>query len=235
MPSQINVQLTGRIQNLIFYKVGDKYYARTTPSRVKQTKATKKRASEFGKASRVGKSLRQQLLSVIPFPADNKMQTRLVSALFQWLRHDTEQSSDPMLYIGNFQFTEGYSVLERWKVNLQITKPAPDMLALKIPAFIPSKSISAPAGTIAVKCHIAIAGCEIETGIATGGFSTSILFDYNEVEVPEQKVNLPVPTTSGSLVVTAIFLEYNSLKNGHLEKTKNKAFMPAGMVSAMYF
>lgn len=82
MPSQINVQLTGRIQNLIFYKVGDKYYARTAPARVRQTKATKKRASEFGKASRVGKSLRQQLLSVIPFPADNKMQTRLVSALF---------------------------------------------------------------------------------------------------------------------------------------------------------
>ena len=55
MPSQINVQLTGRIDNPICYKVGDKYYIRTAPDKVKQTRATKKRAGEFGKASRLGK------------------------------------------------------------------------------------------------------------------------------------------------------------------------------------
>jgi hypothetical protein len=42
MPSQINVQLTGRIDNLICYKAGDKYYIPTDPDKVKQTKATKK-------------------------------------------------------------------------------------------------------------------------------------------------------------------------------------------------
>ena len=42
MPSQINVQLTGRIGNLIFYKKGDKYHIRTAPGKVNQTKATKK-------------------------------------------------------------------------------------------------------------------------------------------------------------------------------------------------
>jgi len=86
MPSQINLQITGRIQNIVFYKRGDKYYARSVSGNIRQTKATKKRATEFGKASRAGKILRQQLLPVIPFPADNKMQTRLVSHLFKWLR-----------------------------------------------------------------------------------------------------------------------------------------------------
>lgn len=234
MPSQINVQLTGRIHNLIFYKVGDKYYVRTAPVKVKQTKATKKRATEFGKASRIGGCLRQQLLSVIPFPADNKMQTRLVSALFQWLRQNAVQSSDPIPFVGNFQFTEGYSVLERWKVNLQVTKPAPDMLALKIPAFVPSESISAPAGTAAVKCHIAAAGCSIETGVATGGFSTSLMYNYNGTEVPEQVIALPVALTAGSLVVTAIFLEYDLIKNGYPVPTNKKTFMPSGVVNAMY-
>ena len=38
MPSQINVQLTGRIQNLICYKVGDKYYTRTAPGESKTNK-----------------------------------------------------------------------------------------------------------------------------------------------------------------------------------------------------
>lgn len=86
-----------------------------------------------------------------------------------------------------------------------------------------------------MKCNIAVAGCNVKTGIATGGASTSIIYYYNEVEVPEQKVELPVPTIGGSLAVTAIFLEYNLVKNGREEKSRNKAFMPSGMVSAMYF
>lgn len=84
MPSQINLQITGRIGNIVFYKRGDKYYSRSVPGRIRQTKATKKCATEFGKASGAGKILRQQLLPVIPFPADNKMQTRLVSDLCRW-------------------------------------------------------------------------------------------------------------------------------------------------------
>ena len=121
MPSQINVQLTGRIKNLICYKVGDKYYTRTAPGKVKQTKATKKRATEFGKASGMGKCMRQQLLPVIPFPADNKMQTRLVSVLFQWLRagYDPGQPCNDVSFIKDFQFTEGYSIKERWMIPLQ--------------------------------------------------------------------------------------------------------------------
>ena len=43
MPSQINVQLTGHIA-----KEGDKYHIRTAPGKLNQTKATKKRAGEFG-------------------------------------------------------------------------------------------------------------------------------------------------------------------------------------------
>lgn len=54
--------------------------------------------------------LRQQLLPVIPFPVDYKMQTRLVSALFQWLRsgYDPIQPCDDVPLVNNFQFAEGY-------------------------------------------------------------------------------------------------------------------------------
>ena len=237
MPSQVNVQITGRIQNLVFYKRGDKYYARALPGKVKQSRATKKRAAEFGTASRMGKCLRQQLLPVIPFPADNTMQTRLVSTLFQWLRsgYDPAVPLDPVTFISGFQFTEGYSIKERWRAALQVTNPGPDVLELKIPAFVPAKSISAPAGTVFVKCIIAAAGCHVENGTGTGGFSTSLDFNYNGEEIPEQIVSLPMPTPAGSLAVTAISLEYYSAKNGHRQKMANKAFMPAGVVSAMYF
>jgi hypothetical protein len=146
MPSQINLQITGRIQNIVFYKRGDKYYARFVSDGIRQTKATKKRATEFGKASRAGKILRQQHLPVIPFPADNKMQTRLVSDLFQWLRSglDPEQPCDPAPFLDGFSFTEGSTIQERWRVSLEVTKTADNLLQIKILAFVPSKDISAP-------------------------------------------------------------------------------------------
>ncbi|MGN6342676.1 MAG: hypothetical protein ACTHML_17005, partial [Ginsengibacter sp.] len=163
MPSQINLQITGRIQNIVFYKRGDKYYARSVSGGIKQTKATKKRATEFGKAAAAGKILRQQLLTVIPFPADNKMQTRLVSDLFSWLRSgfDPEYPCDPVPWLNNFSFTEGDTIAERWRVSLEVTKTADGMLQMKIPAFVPAKNILAPAGTVLVKCHIVTGGCDL--------------------------------------------------------------------------
>jgi hypothetical protein len=236
MPSQINLQITGRIQNVVFYKRGDKYYARSVPARIRQTKATKKRATEFGKASGIGAGLRKQLLPVIPFPADNKMQTRLVSELCSWLQSgfDPEQPCDPVPFLNDFSFTEGDTVTERWKVSLEVTKIADGMLQMKIPAFVPAKNILVPAGTVSVKCHIATGGYHLKNGGETGGFSTSLNFNYNDEPVPEQIISLPTPTPSGSLIVTGVSLEYYFNKNGHLQKSMNKAFMPAGIVSAMY-
>lgn len=236
MPSQINLQITGRIQNIVFYKRGDKYYARSVSGNIRQTKATKKRAGEFGKASRAGKALRQQLLPVIPFPTDNKMQTRLVSDLFGWFRSgfDPAQPCDPVYFLNDFRFTECNTVAERWRVSLEVMKSADDLLQIRIPAFVPSKNIIAPAGTVSVKCNIATAGYHLVHEAATGGFSTSLDFDYNDDPVAEQILSLPTPTSQGSLIATGVSLEYYFNKNGHLQKSTNKAFMPAGIVKAMY-
>ena len=217
--------------------MGDKYYARTIPARVKQTKATKKRANEFGKASRTGKSLRQQLFPVIPFPSDNKMQTRLVSTVFEWLRsdwYDPEKPCDEVPHVSAFQFTEGSTINERWRVPLRVTISKQGVPELKIPAFVPVKSISAPANTVFVKCNIAAAGCNVEKGITTGSFYTSLDFNYDGTEVPEQMITLTLPAPQGSLIVTAMSLTYYFTKNGQLQKTTNTAFMPAGVIGAMY-
>jgi hypothetical protein len=60
------------------------------------------------------------------------------------------------------------------------------------------------------------------------------LISLNETEVPEQVVSLSLPVITGNLVVTAISLEYFSVKNGYPQKIVKKAFMPAGVVSAIY-
>lgn len=237
MPPKMTVQLTGRINNLIFYKLGDRYCVRTVPQRVKQTKATKANGKLFGIAARAGKAVRHQVFPVIPFPADNKMQTRLVSAIYQYLRSPegaATESNNELPFIIDYQFTEGYTLAERWPVKLTVQENKDGICELSIPAFIPAKSISAPAGTVSVICNIAIAGFTRATGIATGGFSTSLHFDHNETEVPAQVVALPVAMPGGSVIITAASLEYNTIKNGRPEKMNKQAFMPSNIISAVY-
>ena len=237
MPSQLNVQLTGRIQNIIFYKRGDKYYARSVPYSVKQTKATKKRASEFGRASTLGKHFRHQLLPAIPLPADNGMQTRLVSALFQWLRsgYNFSEPCEPVPYLHNFQFAEGDTISERWSAKIAVSHPEDNLLLITIPSFVPVKNISAPAGTQRVKCYLAVAACDVHTGQPKGGFSTSLDFNYDAAGFPQQRIPVAIDTAAGNLVLTAVSLEYFSVNNGFLQKIAKKAFMPSGVVSAIYF
>ena len=238
MPSKMNVQITGRIQNMVFYKLGDRYCVRTVPQHVKQTKATKARGKQFGVASRAGAALRRQLLPVIPFPSDNNMQTRLVSAIYGYLRsvgNASPEQVDQLAYIDGFQFTTGCTILERWKVPLIVSPRAEGGLQLHIPYFTPAKNISAPAETVAVICKISAGGFDRATGNATGGFDTSIRFDYNGVEVPAQVIQMPLPTPQGSVIVTAISFQYQMMKNGHETPANKKAFMPAGIAGAMYF
>ena len=237
MGKQIDYGFSGKIGGLIYSKVGDSTIVRSAPQNIRQTDGTKKRATEFGRASRAGKNLRMLLKPVILFPSDIKMQTRLVSALLLWL-HKSYEAGTPcaeVRFINGFQFTEGYTIKERWHVALEVSQPKEGLLELKIPAFVPMKKMSAPIGTIKVKCDIAVAGFNMESGEPGDGISTSIFYDFNEVEVAQRIVPLPVTTTPGSLVVTAICLQFMITSIMDLEQMKEKGFIASQVVSAMYF
>jgi len=238
MAIQKDVILTGRIGNLIFYKRNGKYCSRAVPDRVRQTKPTKARAKEFGKASSLAKAIRQQLLPVIPFPTDNKMQTRLITAVFEWLKEAgssrTERVSKLYLIEG-FQFTtEGNEMLKRWKTSPVISIPAAGVLEIKIPPFIPDKSIVAPANTESVILKISAGSCHPETGMATANSSTALLLNYDSKPVAAQTIVLEFSMPRGSLVVAGASLVYTVAKNKKLQLNANKSFMPAGIIAAMY-
>src|SRR4249920_4024396 len=119
MASQPPMGLVGRTGNLIHYRMGDKYFTRAAPKKFKQTKATKRRAGEFGQASGLASSIRSILLPVIPMPKDRKMQGRLVAVVFQWLSGESTNVGDSIPYeFSQFPFAETKkTVSERWKIQ----------------------------------------------------------------------------------------------------------------------
>lgn len=238
MASSGGLPFSGRLGNLVFFQAKGKTFVRTWPSEIKQTKATKASAKVFGRASAIGAALRKQLLPALSLEPDNRIQTGFAAAIAKWLRAKENGIMEPesaLSYIRNFQFTEGPSLYERWNPNWIFYNPSPGLLEMKLPEFIPAKSISAPAHTVSVICNIVAARCYMEKGKTVGNaVSTKLTIEYNDKPVPAQTISLKFPAPKSGLVVAAVSLTYMVLKSGYEQISKSKGFRPAAVVSAMY-
>jgi hypothetical protein len=215
---------TGRVGPVIFYKRGNTYCSRSMPGKVKQTEATKRRSMEFGKASKIGKSMREMLKPVIPVPLNHSAQLRLVKVLFEFLRTGFS-------IINEFSFSAGRTLEERWRTALTITLPTTGTVQVEIPSFVPVVSIpEAPKSTVSVTCLFAVASMT-DDGVAIGSWASSLEIKYDSIEVEAQTISFPLPTPADSIVITGMYLQFNVVKNNLVEKTTDTAFMPAGMVS----
>lgn len=237
MAKQGTQHYIGRIGNIIYYELNGGYYKRAAPGKVKQTKATKMRSSNFSIAAGANRVLRSLLLPALPFPKDKKMQNRFGGAIMKWLQCQTLEELKPsanLPYIHDFQFNEATSLRERWKIPLSVTREASDVLQLHLPAFIPVEKLAAPAWTHVVECTIAAASCTLKNSIPNGNCLNAFSIPYNDTEIPAQIINLPIVMPPGSLVMVAVSLTCIVSKKRSKVPTNNIAFMPSGIVTAMY-
>ena len=211
--------------------------ARIKRDHIHQTAPTKIRSFNFGVASSAGKALRYGLHAVIPFPTNRSMQSRFSGAIARWLSLSNVDELPPCnaaSYISTFQFTTGATFNERFKVPVFVNQPQSNLITVGIDAFVPTLKIAAPANTVSVNCIISVAGCVLKSGTATGSVTHSITIPYNHAEIPAQIFEFHIPVPAGSLTVTAARLEYNVIQNNVVSRITNPAFIPAGILNAMY-
>ena len=237
MGKQKDLKYVDRQGNLIYYELNGGYYIRTAPGKIKQSAATKIRSSNFAVAAGANRLLRQLLQPAIPFPKDKKMQNRFGGAIMKWMKQQNPeqlQAGKKLPFIHDFQFNEATSLQERWKVELTVNQQKPNILKLHIPAFIPKEKIAAPAWTKRVECTVAAASCILKEKTANGSSIHAFSIPYDNLEIPAQDIQLLVPMPTGSLVVMAVSLTYYVSKKGKQVPTEQVAFMPSGVVEAMY-
>lgn len=238
MAIQKEIFVSGKIGNVVFYKMYGKFFSRSAPEKVTQTKSMKVHANTFGRASAIGRVVRQQLHSVIPFPRDSRMQIRLVSPLLGWLKETGDSDLlrvQKVSQIEGFQFTIGTpDFFTRWKPGLEISRTSDESLEIKIPAFIPNEMVTAPKNTISVKLKIAAGAINPESNESSGKNSTDLLFIYDNTPVAEQTISLKLDMPAGSLVITGAALEYTIMEKNNSVLNLNKSYMPAAIVKAMY-
>jgi hypothetical protein len=228
---------TGRIGNVIQYKLGDKYYTRSAPRKFKQTKATKAKSIEFGMASTIGRIIRQNLESVIFNMDDRKMQTRLVGEIFTWLQFARHEPASALTQptFDQFQFSTGIPILaNRWNAKFMISSPVSGQILIAIPSFIPKTSFKAPTGAGAVICKIASVVIDVEDKKELGRAQSEIIYTLDRNKTEAQNIIHALPIPKGSLLVTGMCLEYVVEQYKRMVPTKDKLFKPSQIIYSLF-
>jgi hypothetical protein len=232
-----DVFMSGTVGNMVLYRRMDKNCARIKREGIQQTAATKMRSENFGIASRVSSYLRKGLYAVIPSPTNRSMQSRFSGAIAKWLRLcdvDTLPSCDVAPYISGFQFMDGGTFNERFRVPVTVSTVETNLITVSVNDFVPVERVLAPAGTVMLELVIAVSGCMLKTGTPIGSGVQRIQVPYNENAITAQTLHFKIPIPVGSLVITAAWLQYFVLKNNRISRSENPAYMPAGVINARY-
>lgn len=233
MAIQLTNYVSGRIGGVVFYQRLGQHIARSLPTTVKQSTATRRRSLNFGVACRAAKTLRTLLAPVIPFPKDKAMQNRFAGAIAKWMGQSdplTMPTTAEISFVTGFSFNDQAHLPEKWSSSLVVTQPSSQLIEVNIPPFIPTRDIPAPAHTTEIKCTIAAAVCQLASGEAISSYQASFTIPYTDKEHSAEKIELPVSIVAGSMVVVAVGLEYFG-RNGMESKP---AFMPCGVVNASF-
>lgn len=228
--------ISGRTGPLIHYKLGDKHFIRAVPRKFTQTKATKKRASEFGHASSLGKAIRGVLKPVIPDPKDRSMHRRLIVALFEWIRQKDKPANqgNHLSFITGFKFNnDGYPFQNLFKTQIQFVKSAAGEIQIIIPDYVPEKDIKAPTGTKSVVFKFAVGSVDIRKGTSYGQAESEITTDYDGRPVPVRTITLKLDMPVESLVLLGVSMRYMLYKNNAWRENKNKGYMPSQILNAL--
>jgi hypothetical protein len=237
MAKVTDVFLNGTIGNVVFYRRMGTNCARSRALHVKQSAATKIRSVNFGVAARAGKTLRSGLTPSMPNATDRIMQNRFSGAIAKWLGTsgiDELPATDAVPYLSVLEFTKEQPVRQRFKVPFSISIPQANVVTVSIDAFVPSKEISAPAGTSRVTLVISVAGCLLKTGESSGNETHTIDIPYNDTPIAPQVLEFHVGTPTQSLLVAAARLIYKRFEYNTWVEMNKEAFMPAGVIDARY-
>jgi hypothetical protein len=237
MAKQDKIFLSGQVGPVIFYEYRGIPCARSQATKVRQTRATKNSAKQFGKAVHIAKMLRAGLGSLLPDAKDIDMRYRFNNALLQWLRNDmpANGSADTDLpFIDSFEFNKESELSGRLKLPLSIDWTKPGTILLTIPRLDPAQVITAPAYTQTVHWQITVTGFSMSKDEVTESYSVKMDMDYNKGFIATKQLSLPFVLKPGDITIVALALKFSAEKKGTVQVITDKRWLPAGIVGACY-
>ena len=233
------LRLRGTIGGITFYKSKDGYMARekggVDADRIRKDPAfqrTRENCSEFGRAGKAAKALRNALRNMIQKASDSRVTSRLCAALFKVIQSDTTSPrGERMVALGDCKLLKGFEFNKYGKLDTSLYIPyeatmerSTGKMLVSFSKYVPSDMIMAPSGTTHYQLISGAAAIDFEanTFVYSGAEHPISALDSTESPALELESTLPADTTQPLFLVLGIL--FFQEVNGEMYSLKNGAF-----------
>lgn len=227
------------VGNVVFRIRDGRQIVQSRPSKVRQTMATKKSASEFGTCSKWAKQIRNGLAPFLVGLTDSTMHSRFSAAIYNTIKGNTalpngqrSPLNSSMEALQRFEFNTHSPFANYFKPNIAAELNANKEVSISIPAVDPQTDIVFPSGCTTTKLAIYVYATNLQDPESTLVFHSLLPIDKHTA-VPAQNLLTTTPLPEGWFVlVAAKLLYYNANVLTESNYLNTKSFNPAMVVMA---
>lgn len=232
MAKMINGEISGSINNITYYTVNGVGYLRSKPGqgKVKQSKATKKSASAFGKASSLIHPLLNELAIELNFKMIMKNRGKVVSAAKNWLMKEPEQTGSslhtfqPALDLNDLVTLEGIL-----NVQIELIVAKDNTISVVVGSFNPFVDVKAPQKTDTIELKVVlVTSLTNKEQTIVEKYPVSVEIPFLDAEVGEQTLQFPISPTAGSNILVGLIVCFKGYKINGMDK--DRKWLPAGVL-----
>ena len=233
------IKLKGTIGGISFYKTADGHLARekggVDKSRIANDPAfqrTRENGSEFGRAGKGGKVLRNAIRILLQNAKDKRVVSRLTTDLLKIVKTDSTNARGlRTAQDGNLSLLKGFEFNINGKLGATLFTPfsiAFDRVAgdgsLSIAPFSARKRIAAPAGTTHFKMVMGTAEVDFTNEASVFESDETAVLPYENA--PTAQIDLTAAVTANSTlpVVQVLGIEFYQEVNGEMYSLKNGSY-----------
>jgi len=233
------IKLKGTIGGISFYKTSDGHLARekggVDKNRIQNDPAfqrTRENGSEFGRAGKGGKVLRNAIRLLLQNAKDKRVVSRLTKTLVAVTKTDVvNERGLRTLQDGDLGLLEGFEFNLNGKLGATLFAPftkAFDRVTgestLDLVAFSPVVRISAPAGSTHFKIVMGAAELDFENETSTFESDATAILPYTAADTAAIALSATITANSTLQVAQVIGVEFYQEVNGEMYALKNGAY-----------
>lgn len=241
------IQLTGRIGNLSFYKSQDGYLVRkksgVSRRRIMSDPAyarTRKNITEFARGAGATKLIRRAFYSLIHTAADNRVTSRLTSAIMKVIKSDAiNPSGERNVADGDITLLEGFGFNKNASLEKAFSAPfiatfdrPRGKMKVTVPEFSPGDKISAPEGATHFRLKSIGAAFDFEANTCRISDSETSWVPVNQEKRIALELSHTVTEASVNPLLLVLGIEFVKLVNGREYPLVGKTFNAMGIVKA---
>ena len=239
------IKLKGTIGGISFYKTADGHLARekggVDGQRIANDPAfqrTRENGSEFGRAGKGGKIIRNAIRLLLQNAKDKRVVSRLTKTLVAVTKTDiVNERGSRTLQDGDLSLLESFEFNLNGKLGATLfaayTKAFDRVTGeatIAIAAFAPTVRIAAPSGTSHFKVVMGAAELDFENETSTFESDETAILPYDGADTDPIALSAFIPANSTLDVVQVLGIEFYQEVNGQMYPLKNGAYNALSVV-----